>query len=346
MGGAETMVVKLANQMAEAGHSATILSFAADSDPAHLINKNVQVISLAHTPQSGFAKIKSECALLRQIEACITPEKPDCVISFLTDVNVRVLTALRKASIPVIVCERSHPIHHRTSHLTNWLRPLIYKKSAAIVVQTNGVQKHYSKSLRSKMQVIPNALILPDTPPKKAQKTILTVGRLVDVKNFDLLIHAFSHVQANYPDWQLHIIGDGPLKDMLQAQIDSLGLSNTVKLLGQQSNWHSGGEIFAFCSRYEGFPNALAEALAAGFACVSVDFDFGPEDILENGSAGILVTERSPHALGQALADLMQFPEKRENLSKTAFQSARRYDINKVYESWHQLLNKVIKENE
>src|SRR5690606_16691843 len=114
---------------------------------------------------------------------------------------------------------------------------------------------------------------------KRDKGIILNVGRLVSEKNQTELIEIFS--QSNYENWILKIVGNGPLKLRLEKRTAELGLEQHVQIIEFTESideYFSEADIFAFTSISEGFPNALAEAMAHGIACISFDCPTGPSD--------------------------------------------------------------------
>ncbi|MBU1668532.1 glycosyltransferase [bacterium] len=115
--------------------------------------------------------------------------------------------------------------------------------------------------------------------------TFVTVGRLDSGKNHQLMINAFAKLKDK--NTQLIILGEGGLEEKLREQIKSLGLEDSVSLLGFDSNpykYFSKSDAFVFTSNYEGFPNVLVEALVCGLAVISTDCMSGPREILDPSS--------------------------------------------------------------
>ena len=106
---------------------------------------------------------------------------------------------------------------------------------------------------------------------------------------------------------------------------------------------YQSASIFAMPSRYEGFPNALLEALAMGCACISTDCESGPREILEDGHLGILTPVDDVEAMADALRSLMQNSALREQYGSHAAYVRERYHLDKISRQWLDLFEAVQK---
>ena len=103
---------------------------------------------------------------------------------------------------------------------------------------------------------------------------LLAVGRLKKEKGFDWLLEAFTALARKYYDWTLAILGEGPERRALETQVQAARLDGRVFLPGRAGNvgeWYERADLDVMSSRFEGFPNTLAEAMAHGLAAVSFD---------------------------------------------------------------------------
>jgi glycosyltransferase involved in cell wall biosynthesis len=137
----------------------------------------------------------------------------------------------------------------------------------------------------------------------------------------------------------LHLAGDGPQRTTLQRQIDATKLpSSRLRLLGRSSEpWTLMREADAFvmASRYEGFPNALLEAMGTGLPCVATDCPSGPREISRDGIDALLVTPGDSVALEAALDRLMGDATLRKDLGERARKSVmERYSLPTVLKIW------------
>ena len=139
----------------------------------------------------------------------------------------------------------------------------------------------------------------PGRPP-----VIGAMGRLHEVKRFDLLIDAAARLRDLGYDFTLRIAGDGPERTALQAQVESLNLKDRVEFsgwIGDAQAFLSQLDLFVVSSRYESFGLVLVEAMAAGVPVVSADID-GPRTILGDGRFGGLFRGGEADSLVDAVA--------------------------------------------
>ena len=148
----------------------------------------------------------------------------------------------------------------------------------------------------------------PDRPPPvDAPTRFIFLGRLVDWKAVDLLLEAFARVQATFLP-RLEIIGDGPMRSALEAQVRDLCLEDRVQFAGWQSQVECArrmrdGDALVLPSLYECGGAVVLEAMACGLPVIATEWG-GPVDYLDS-SCGILVRPSSRDALVSGLADAM-----------------------------------------
>lgn len=322
-GGAERVVAALANSWVNLGHEVRIVPcFSQGSGQSfYALDERVELYSLAQDLPSSklLSRLVKSLVLRRLLKAW----QPDVVVSFLTNVNVTALLSTRGLSIPVIVSERTNPLSE--AHLPVILRKLrkvLYPKAAAVVMQTEAAAADYAAHTPSvtRIPAIPNpisdalleqlqllaTLSSPDEVAversNSAPKVLLSMGRLVELKQFAFLIDCFAEVAEEFPDWQLHIYGSGPLAEQLQSQVEALSLSAQVILKGTtKTPWQAMREAdaFAMTSEREGFPNVLLEAMANGLATIAIDCPYGPAEVTKTGELGLLITPEAPLEAGQ-----------------------------------------------
>jgi glycosyltransferase involved in cell wall biosynthesis len=199
------------------------------------------------------------------------------------------------------------------------------------------------------MVVIPNPVTLSPTPPterrKKRRHVVLAAGNLRKEKRHALLVEAFARIAGAYPQWDLHIAGDGPELPALEEQIRAIDLRDRVKLLGpvhEMAHTYANADIFVVPSEYESFGIATAEALAAGIPAVGFSDCPGTNRIIVDEVNGLLVGGSDPvPALAGALVRLMRSPEQRSRLGAAGPATVAQYSLNSIVEQWERLLSKV-----
>ena len=152
----------------------------------------------------------------------------------------------------------------------------------------------------------------------KTQPILIAAGRLAPWKGFDYLINAFNELKKTTPA-RLLILGDGPMRAELQAQIDALSLSEVVRLEGYVANplkYFVHADVFVLSSHVEGMPNVLVEAMMCGCTPVSTDCPTGPRELLQEGKYGYLVPMRDPIAMAAAIATALDNPILKEILAE------------------------------
>lgn len=150
-----------------------------------------------------------------------------------------------------------------------------------------------------------------------ARPVIVAAGRLAPWKGFSDLIEAMKTV-APASSARLLILGDGPDRTALQAQISASRLDGRVQLVGYVDNalkYFARANVFALSSLVEGLPNVLVEAMMCGCTPVATDCPTGPREVLDGGRIGWLVPPQSPEKLATAILDALQHPVPREQLN-------------------------------
>lgn len=142
---------------------------------------------------------------------------------------------------------------------------------------------------------------------------LIWVGRMAEIKGLDLLLHAAGILQARDPNFLLHLLGDGPLRDTLRDQVEQLGLSNHVRFAGalpqaELPDWYRAADLTLLSSRSEGLPNVLRESLACGTPFVSTDV--GSIREIAPPEASALVTPGDATAFADAVQRMLN-PEAR-----------------------------------
>lgn len=353
-GGSERVTSLLVNHWAEQGRSVTVISFDSASDvPFFEMDPRVEVcqLGLPGSPQGRpFLQASQMTRRVLALRNLIRVKSPDLIFSFLTKINVLTLLATRGLRIPVVVSERNNPLKQPMNPLWSRLRDALYPSALRLIAQTEDVACHLPYAMQMKSVVIPNPIV-PETvvSDMNSPRVVAAVGRFVEQKGFDLLLRAIARVAPQADGWKFVIWGEGDERKRLESLSSELGLAGRVTFPGLSNcprDWLSKTSIFVLSSRYEGFPNALGEAMAAGLPVISFNCPFGPSALIKDGIDGLLVTPENVEALASAMTRLMGDDELRQRLGTEAKISVRRFAPEQVLKKWDDVADGALRQKQ
>jgi len=296
------------------------------------------------------------------IAKLIAEGKRVTVLSFMEQANIINLLSARFTGHKAIISQRINPIlqYHGKGVLgkiiTNASK-ILYPRAATIIAVAEELKEILVNEYnipQGKIEVIHNPVDLAylsreakaDVKCTLPPSFLLHVGRLkVDVKRQDLLIEAFSLLTQKYPDLHLLFIGSGPDEQKIDSLISDSNLQDRIHLLGWQDNpwaYMSRAKALVLCSRYEGWPNVLVEAMACGCPVVAVDCKTGPKEILLDGKYGVLVREHSPRSLAEGISRLLDDPESYSLYKEAALKRAGQFGIEKISRQYIEVIKRCL----
>jgi glycosyltransferase involved in cell wall biosynthesis len=339
----------MANYWAEHAREVTLITLASRTQDFYSLHHGVHRIALgltgtsAHIASAAWHNLRRLQRLRQEIKA----SQPDVVLSFIDQANVLTLASSLGLRIPIVVSERIDPRYHDIGSIWAWLRRLLYPQAAALVLQTDGLRSWAERIVKSHaVHVIPNAAPSSvvrhndDLSLKPTGRTIVAMGRFVPQKGFDVLLKAFARCARHHSYWSLVILGDGEERGRLEALAVELGIKDRVSMPGPMKDPFGilcGADLFILSSRYEGFPNALMEAMAYGLAVISTDCPSGPREIIRDGVDGVLVRPGDVDSLVAAMDRLMADQVARQRLGMQAIEVVERFSTEKVMKMWDEL---------
>lgn len=329
-GGAERVLIDTAGMMAAAGFEVDVVSYERETGPPfYPVPADVRVINLRRcdperslwrqavdavrrlvqgvplfvfpfdrllwlSRHGGF-----ECALRRWI----ANEAPDVAVAFLPPAIVALARGAAGAKLRLVASVHNVPSLDLASPVRWDPNPVDVKRRLAalerydaITVPVEDFRHWFDDALRSRVFVVPNpvhpASIGVDGDGQADYLVALAVGRLVEVKRFDLLLKAWAQSARSCPGWILRIVGDGPLRPRLEAQICELGLEDSVHLCGRIQDIGSlyrAASLLVHPAAYEGWGLAVSEALAHGVPVIAFADCPGVNCLVEDNVNGLLV---------------------------------------------------------
>ncbi len=348
-GGAERVLVTLANHWAGNGLQVYIITFD-KSDSFYTLDQRICILSLNTTSKGFLALPLNAIKRTYRYVKNIRKTAPDIVISFMDYPNVLCVLWNFIVHQKLIISQRTDPVFGILPHGFRQLRKLLYKKANAIVIQTERSLKIFERiniQLPKIKIVIPNPInedCYDNNMLYSKENIILAVGRLEPEKQFSLLISIFSKLHNT--DWELWIVGSGSEIQLLKDQVQKLNLTQKVKLLGVQKNiktFYQRSKVFALTSKFEGYSNALCEAMANGCACISFDCDTGPSEIIANDINGLLIENGNAVEFQKQLQSLIADNKKIDSLGFEAVKIRASLNIKNISEQWYALMRSVLK---
>lgn len=337
IGGQERALVFLANNLAQNSYRVVILCLF--KTPIEFdLHPNITVI-FPDLEREGQNRFIYALKLIPYIRQNIRDQKIYSMICYGDWFNSYTLIATLGLPIKKVITNRMGP-NLNLGRVIESLNKLFYRFADAMIVQTLRAKEIISKKYKiKKIFVIPNPVEPFGYERSKLTQSIITVGRLSREKGHDTLIRAFSMLKQN--GWQLHIIGDGKERENLDNLVKSLQIEKSVIFHGKLKNFKSllkSSDIFVLPSLYEGFPNALLEAMGSGLCCVASDCVAGPSELIQDGYSGRLFEPLNHLELAQILNELIINKELRDNYAKNAFDSLVPYQKESILKKFEEVL--------
>ncbi|MCD4711907.1 MAG: glycosyltransferase [Clostridiales bacterium] len=298
-GGAERVVSNLSLLLNDDFHCNIIL-LNYDTEIMYPYKGTIEYLDKENHRGNFFLKIKTIIMKIYRLKKSKQKDTSAVTISFLEYPNL--INILSHGKEPMILSVRNHMSTKHGKNLKgiiwNYSIKHLYPKANKIVAVSKEIKKDLINNYQldeSKIKVIYNSY-----PIEKIQElsivdvdseyvdifnhpVVITVGRLNAQKGHWHLIRSFSRVKKNIPDAKLVILGEGNMENYLKNLAIELNLKKDIHFLGFQKNpfkFISKSKIFVLSSFHEGFPNALAEAMACGIPVLSTDCLSGPREIL------------------------------------------------------------------
>lgn len=328
-GGVPHLYIGLAPYFKGAGFDVTFLVDRLRGDLIDTVPTSIPVVELG---------VSRQLVAPPKLALYLRKHRPDLILTAIEQMHVMVAIALRISRVPTRhIVTQHNPLSEQAKRPGRQFTslPFLYRtivsRADAIVAVSKGVGDDLAARApmkRDLVEVIYNGAIRasfedelskPISLPTPAtdELTVLTVGRLAVQKDYATLIRAFAIVRKTR-NVRLVIIGDGPLRNELEALARELGVADQVLMPGFSKHPLSAmkaADVFVLSSRYEGLGLVLIEALACGTPVVSTDCPFGPSEILEGGRYGRLVPIEDPEALAIAIAETLRDPSDRAALA-------------------------------
>jgi GalNAc-alpha-(1->4)-GalNAc-alpha-(1->3)-diNAcBac-PP-undecaprenol alpha-1,4-N-acetyl-D-galactosaminyltransferase len=383
VGGAEKGLCDMANEFQSRGYSITIINYqdVESTVPFYYLNPDIEVINISEKSSLTFSKpspgerilnrmklmfrrndpvnwSKSEKQKIAIWKKAIIASDPDVVISFMPFSYICIAPALKETRIPLIIRNASNPFKHDFMYFNqdpekNIKIHVAAGISGANVVYSEKFISYFSPEVQIKTHVIPNIvefvkpidIARPDN--QSGKNVIVSLGRIIRLKNHILLVKAFEILSKIYPDWNLYIYGSNNNDDYYNTLINYVvekQLNERIFINPPEKNIStvlSISHIFAFPSVYEGWGRALTEAMAYALPSVVLSDCFPPADLI-NASNGGFVAENNPGDFASKLEELIVNPVTRRELGLNARAYVQQFNTTAIFDKWEELIKNTV----
>ena len=343
-GGAGNATAHIARCFADMGHETIVITSRFEDLPREERSGNLTIhrIPSLRRKQDRSGALEQLIFLFTAsfwISSLVSRTRPNATLAFFGAPSGMIAYLLKKVfKIPYVVSLRGgdvpgfRPYDFRTYHkvLAPFLE-IVWRNSSSVVANSKGL-RDLARAFDSRFEIpiIPNGVDLDlYTSPERSWQPplLLSVGRLVYQKGFDLGIRALARLK--HLDWQWNIAGDGPEMESLKSLAREQGISQRVVFLGWQSRQeliqcYKQSNLFLFPSRHEGMPNAVLEAMASGLPVIASRIS-GNEELVVHEKTGLLVESENIDSLAAALQSLMKDPSRGQQMGATSRQRVEEF---------------------
>lgn len=382
-GGAERVLCDVTRELYNRGHRITVLTHEERNGPSfHPLNFGIERIDTwprhsrrrKRPPLDRVRKLGEHSLLLAlpiwvvqfapkilRLRRALRRAEPDAVVGFMPTMFPYTTIAALGLKTRTVVSVHNVPAREFGNDRRRWsqnrfdirVRRLSLRLADAVTVLLPSFKKQFRRrGVRGKTYIIPNmiraARDLPASVRTSGQgNTILAVGRLAEAKDHRSLIEAWAMIEDKYPDWNVKIIGDGPLKRSLSRRIRHLGLQRLklAKPTREIMAEYRKAKFLAMPSSHEGFGLATAEALSAGLPVVGFRNCPGTNELISHGWNGLLADPRGGRARGLQveLEKMIRDEPLRLTLAANAPASVAEFSPAAIADQWEQMLLSVTK---
>lgn len=352
IGGSERVAANLCQAWSEAGSQVTLVTLNPGQEGIAIAPGTVRRSLSSEPKRFGLAGLFDSLMNGFRLGRVLREIRPDVAIAISTVASLQLAFVRCAPGTTKIGSEHGYMRHYRQPFYVMFARRRLFPRLDAVVCPASKSAQAVAEDCPgTKVSTIANplSLPLPASGPavpterflKDGRRYFCTSARLEPLKRIDQLIEAFASLHQQLPDWDLVILGDGPLRVALESQVSALRLGARIHFVGWVGNpadWYERTDLFVFSSHSEGFGMVLAEAMAYGLPCVTYDCDAGPADIVRDGIDGAVLPVGDVAALADRMRVLALDHGRRAEFSQRAREVLTRFGNKLVLEQWHELI--------
>jgi len=328
-GGIETLMSRLAELRAQSGAGVVVVAPAIAGSAAFDAALPYQVIRY-YDARKPANIVPLAFAFLRALRA--TRERTTIAANW-WPVGVPLVLVPRFLRGPLAVFAHGSDVAPEKHGLRRAVMRFVFQRADVVLANSRFTRRLLDEAgVRAKVAIVTLGVDLrPIEPARAAEPTILSVGRLIERKGFDRIIDALPGLIERFPSLRYEIVGDGPQRVALMAQVSRLGLGDRVSFHGSLSDddtrrAYARAWCFALPARrvgsdVEGFGIVYLEAAMARLPAIG-GLDSGAADAIVDGVTGLLVEGSRTAAVSEALATLLSDPLKADEMGRRGLERA------------------------
>lgn len=345
-GGTERVSILIANALKRQGnYKIFFLSLTEQKkEPFFSLEPGIERFSLGDKwiqPGPGYLSV------IRKLRHFLKEHKTDVLIDIDIVLDILSLPASKGMAVKVISWEHFNCDYERSILYRRLILKYSVKRTDYIVTLTEDDRMCYSKVFgrNRNIRAIYNPMEEFHTKQtEEREKWIITVGRLIPRKGIDYLTQIAVCVLKKHKDWKWLLLGEGEERAFVEKVISEHGLENQLILKGNVTNvaeYLCRAELFVMTSRVEGLPMCLLEAKSNRLPCISFRIRTGPEEIIEDGVNGYLISPFDCTAMAEKIELLMENKELREEFAVHACQNIEKFQMTQIIENWNEVIEQL-----
>jgi glycosyltransferase involved in cell wall biosynthesis len=291
--------------------------------------------------------------LIARTRALVHSIKPDILQTWLPQMNIVGGFVTRWISVPWVLSERSSGIAYQGMPALAWVSGRLARKAKAVIANSVEGAEYWKRTLPANHDVatinnavdiaaIRNAAPMPCQISSDSGQIFLCVGRFEVSKAVDIFVQAVKRVHCQH-DIRALLIGDGPVVQEIQASVRALALEKRVRIMPYQANWWGLLKIAAALvspSRFEGQPNVVLEAMAAG--CPLIVSDIPAHRAILDEKSALITPKDNPASLAGAIKLLLSDPEAARQRAKCASERIAGLTIQAAADAYERVYARVL----
>lgn len=323
--------------------------------------QHIKIVQLENKQVPSYLSVLTMPSLAKKLHKYLRENEIDTLVSLLNRPN---LIACRVRELgwdgKIIISERIDTIaYYKTKRFGSLMLKMVkryYPLADKIIVISKGIANSLQQLGVSGCEVIYNPVYVSNEKPSRSSAkdgrfTFINVARFEDQKNHRLLLEAFAKLPNK--NSRLLLVGKGRLQPQMEQLSKRLGIQDRVEFLGFQKNVNEllqRSDCFVFSSDFEGFGNAIVEALNNGIPVVSTDCPHGPREILDPetrgkeirdeidlGKYGILVPVKRADLLAKAMDRMYSDQDLREAYARLSLKRVKDFEVSKISNEYFDL---------